>query len=179
MRTLHHASKTFSADLAAFCRGAVVPREIADSVAAILADVRARGDEALSYYAAKFDGAKLRGRGVHVTGHEQRGAVVVELALGGREVGALEGFVVVGFVEHEVRVHRRHEVAHLFREGSVGHRGERRRTVVEQRRREVGSARARWSRAERAQQGSHRERERASGARHLSEAHASSLHPRA
>ena len=66
MRTLHHASKTFSADLAAFCRGSVVPREIADSVAAILADVRARGDEALSYYAAKFDGAKLRGRDFRV-----------------------------------------------------------------------------------------------------------------
>lgn len=66
MRTLHHASKTFSHDLAVFCRGAVAPREIADSVAAILADVRSRGDEALSYYAAKFDGAKLRGRDFRV-----------------------------------------------------------------------------------------------------------------
>lgn len=62
MRTLHHASKTFSDDLAAFCRGALVPREISDAVAAILADVRARGDEAVAYYAAKFDGAKLRAR---------------------------------------------------------------------------------------------------------------------
>jgi histidinol dehydrogenase len=62
MRTLHHASKTFAEELAAFCRGAVVPREIGDSVAAILADVRARGDEAIAYYAAKFDGAKLRAR---------------------------------------------------------------------------------------------------------------------
>ncbi|MBI5768662.1 MAG: histidinol dehydrogenase [Verrucomicrobia bacterium] len=62
MRPLHHASKTFGDDLAAFCRGALVPREIAESVAAILADVRARGDEAVGYYAAKFDGAKLRGR---------------------------------------------------------------------------------------------------------------------
>jgi histidinol dehydrogenase len=62
MRTLHHASKSFADDLAAFCRGAVVPREIAEAVAAILADVHARGDEAVSYYAAKFDGAKLRGR---------------------------------------------------------------------------------------------------------------------
>ena len=61
MRTLHHASKTFQADLAAFCRGADVPPEITASVAAILADVRVRGDEAISYYAAKFDGAKLRG----------------------------------------------------------------------------------------------------------------------
>lgn len=62
MRTLTYASKTFADDLAAFCRGAVVPKEIADSVAAILADVRVRGDEAVAYYAAKFDGAKLRAR---------------------------------------------------------------------------------------------------------------------
>lgn len=40
----------------------MVPKEISDSVAAILADVRERGDEAVSYYAAKFDGAKLRAR---------------------------------------------------------------------------------------------------------------------
>ena len=60
MRILIHASKTFADDLAAFCRGTVVPKEIADSVAAILADVRGRGDEAVAYYAAKFDGAKLR-----------------------------------------------------------------------------------------------------------------------
>lgn len=62
MRTLHHGSKTFAEELAAFCRGALVPKEITDSVAAILADVRNRGDEAVSYYAAKFDGAKLRAR---------------------------------------------------------------------------------------------------------------------
>ncbi len=62
MRTLHHASKTFADELAAFCRGAVVSKEIFDSVAAILADVQVRGDEAVSYYAAKFDGAKLRAR---------------------------------------------------------------------------------------------------------------------
>ncbi len=62
MRTLHHFSKDFAAELAAFCRAAQAPREISDSVAAILADVLQRGDEAISYYAAKFDGAKLRGR---------------------------------------------------------------------------------------------------------------------
>ncbi|MGH7956385.1 MAG: histidinol dehydrogenase, partial [Opitutaceae bacterium] len=49
-----------------FCRGAVVPKEIVDSVAAILADVRTRGDEAVAYYAAKFDGAKLRARDFRV-----------------------------------------------------------------------------------------------------------------
>ncbi len=67
MRTLHHTSKNFAEEIAAFCRGAVASPEIAASVAAILADVRARGDEALSYYAAKFDGAKLRGRDFRLT----------------------------------------------------------------------------------------------------------------
>ncbi|HEY0967797.1 MAG TPA: histidinol dehydrogenase [Opitutaceae bacterium] len=62
MRLLSFASKSFDSELADFCRGAVVTREISDSVAAILADVRHRGDEAVSYYAAKFDGAKLRAR---------------------------------------------------------------------------------------------------------------------
>lgn len=66
MRTLHHASKTFADDLAGFCRTAIVPKEISDSVANILADVRARGDEAVVYYAAKFDGAKLRARDLRV-----------------------------------------------------------------------------------------------------------------
>ncbi len=62
MRTIHHTSKTFAEELGAFCRTTIVPREIADSVATILADVRQRGDEAVAYYAAKFDGAKLRAR---------------------------------------------------------------------------------------------------------------------
>jgi len=62
MRTLQHGSKTFADELAHFCRSSVVSKEMADSVAGILADVRVRGDEAISYYAAKYDGAKLRGR---------------------------------------------------------------------------------------------------------------------
>lgn len=66
MLSLHHSAKNFSEALAAFCRGAMVPREIADAVAAILADVQTRGDEAVGYYAAKFDGAKLRGRDFRV-----------------------------------------------------------------------------------------------------------------
>jgi histidinol dehydrogenase len=39
-----------------------VPQAIADSVSAILTDIKERGDEAITYYAAKFDGAKLRAR---------------------------------------------------------------------------------------------------------------------
>ncbi len=67
MRTLSFASKTFAADLAAFCQAANVPIEITQAVAAILADVRARGDLAVANYAAKFDGAKLRSREFRVT----------------------------------------------------------------------------------------------------------------
>ena len=62
MRVLQSASKTFESEIAAFCRGATVPKDIHDAVAAIIADVRHRGDEAVGYYAAKFDGAKLRAR---------------------------------------------------------------------------------------------------------------------
>ncbi len=43
-----------------------MPKEIHDTVAAIIADVRHRGDEAVGYYAAKFDGAKLRARDFRV-----------------------------------------------------------------------------------------------------------------
>ena len=70
MRTLSFASKTFAADLAAFCQAANVPAEITQAVAAILADVRARGDLAVANYAAKFDGAKLRSREFRVTEEE-------------------------------------------------------------------------------------------------------------
>ena len=66
MRVFQSASKTFESELAVYCRGSVVPKEIHDSVAAILADVRHRGDEAVGYYAAKFDGAKLRARDFRV-----------------------------------------------------------------------------------------------------------------
>jgi len=66
VRFLQASSKTFQNDLAEFCRGSIVPKEISDSVAAILADVRVRGDEAVVYYAAKFDGAKLRAREIRV-----------------------------------------------------------------------------------------------------------------
>ncbi|MEO7414039.1 MAG: histidinol dehydrogenase [Opitutaceae bacterium] len=74
MRTLVHTSKSFADDLAAFCRGSIVPKEIVDSVAAILADVRGRGDEAVGYYAAKFDSARLRPRDFPVRESELAGA---------------------------------------------------------------------------------------------------------
>jgi histidinol dehydrogenase len=59
VRVLTFTDKSFHDDLAAFCRGAIVSKEISDSVRTILEDVRSRGDEAVSYFAAKFDGAKL------------------------------------------------------------------------------------------------------------------------
>ena len=62
MRLLHTSTKSFDRDLAEFCRGAEVPREITEAVASILADVRQRGDAAVAHYAAKFDGARLSPR---------------------------------------------------------------------------------------------------------------------
>ena len=60
MRTLAFASKRFDSDLAAFCRGAAVSAEVSRAVAAILSDIRRRGDAAVARYARKFDGAKLK-----------------------------------------------------------------------------------------------------------------------
>jgi len=62
MRIISASSKNFTDELAAFCRTAASSKEMTDSVAAILADVRERGDAAITYYAAKFDGAKLAPR---------------------------------------------------------------------------------------------------------------------
>ena len=70
MRTLTFNAKSFRDELASFCRTASVPREISDSVTAILADVKQRGDEAVAYYAAKFDGAKLAARAFRVKDSE-------------------------------------------------------------------------------------------------------------
>jgi histidinol dehydrogenase len=62
VRTISFASKQFDSDLAVFCGGAGVSREISDSVTAILSDIRARGDVAVAHYALRFDGAKLSPR---------------------------------------------------------------------------------------------------------------------
>jgi histidinol dehydrogenase len=62
VRTLSYTSRTFTDELAAFCRAAQPSREISSGVAAILSAVYERGDEAVAYYAAKFDGAKLQAR---------------------------------------------------------------------------------------------------------------------
>ena len=60
MRIIDASSKTFDRTLAEFCQGATVPQSIVDSVAAILGEVRTRGDAAVSDFALKFDGASLK-----------------------------------------------------------------------------------------------------------------------
>ncbi|MDR1012112.1 MAG: histidinol dehydrogenase [Opitutaceae bacterium] len=88
MRTLSISGKTFSDDLAAFCNAAAPSPDIAASVAAILADVRARGDEAIAYYAAKFDGAKLRAREFRVPPGRLAGAAKKLPAAERKAIGA-------------------------------------------------------------------------------------------
>lgn len=70
MRTISFASKRFDSDLAVFCRGAAVSKGVSSSVAAILADIRVRGDAAVAHYALKFDGARLRPRDFRVSARE-------------------------------------------------------------------------------------------------------------
>jgi histidinol dehydrogenase len=98
MRSLHHASKTFADELAAFCRGSVVPKEITDAVTGILADVRIRGDEAVAYYAAKFDGAKLRARDFRVSAND--------LAAGAKRLPAAETRALHAAHENIVAYHK-------------------------------------------------------------------------
>lgn len=66
MRLIRHDDKDFSAELAAFCRGAAVPEEISDAVASILASIREGGDAAVAECAAKFDRAILKPRDFRV-----------------------------------------------------------------------------------------------------------------
>jgi histidinol dehydrogenase len=60
VRTISFASRQFGTDLAVFRAGAEVSREVSASVAAILSDIRARGDAAVAHYALRFDGARLK-----------------------------------------------------------------------------------------------------------------------
>ena len=67
MRVLRSSSKTFTSDLAEFCRGAVVPKELQESVAAILAgmDVLEREPER---QAQLMDNARLVAAGLRRLG---------------------------------------------------------------------------------------------------------------
>ncbi|MSU69534.1 MAG: histidinol dehydrogenase [Opitutaceae bacterium] len=94
MRTLSFISKSFSDDLAAFCRSTAVSKEFSAGVASILADVDARGDEAVAYYAAKFDGARLRPRDFRVTPAELAAAARRLPAAGRRALVAARDSIV-------------------------------------------------------------------------------------
>jgi histidinol dehydrogenase len=91
MRTLHYGSREFRSRLAAFCRTAVPSRAMQEAVAAILADVRQRGDAAIVRHAARIDGARLTPRRFRVPPWElaraaktlsPRGRIAIELARG-------------------------------------------------------------------------------------------------
>jgi histidinol dehydrogenase len=60
VRTLTFGSRGFDRGLTAFCRAAAAPARIAHPVSRILSDVRRNGDAALSRYAWRFDGARLK-----------------------------------------------------------------------------------------------------------------------
>ena len=62
MRTLHYGSRGFGSQLALFCRAAAPSPELQATVAAILADVRERGDAAIVDQAARIDHATLTPR---------------------------------------------------------------------------------------------------------------------
>ena len=70
MRLLHYSSRNFRSQLAAFCRAAAPARELQETVAAILADVRERGDAAVVECAARIDGATLAPGKFRVTSAE-------------------------------------------------------------------------------------------------------------
>lgn len=59
MRLLRSSETNFRPELARFCASSSAPAEIREAVAAILADVRARGDVAIGEYVRKFDKAEL------------------------------------------------------------------------------------------------------------------------
>lgn len=70
MRTLQSGSHGFTSQLAAFCRAAAPSPALQETVAAILADVRQRGDAAIVDQAARIDGARLTPRQFRVKSAE-------------------------------------------------------------------------------------------------------------
>lgn len=67
MRLLRYRSRDFRTQLAAFCRATTPARDLQETVAAILADVRERGDAAVVDQAARIDGVRLTPRRFRVT----------------------------------------------------------------------------------------------------------------
>lgn len=75
MRLLSFNDRTFASQLRAFADSASASTAVSASVAAILADVRRRGDAAVAAYAAKFDRARLTPRQFRVSEAELKSAV--------------------------------------------------------------------------------------------------------
>ena len=94
MRRLRFSDRAFAADLAAFSRGSAASAEISSAVAGILAEVGARGDEAVAHYAAKFDGAVLRPGDFRVRPAEVAAAARRRGAAGRRALAAAHGAIV-------------------------------------------------------------------------------------
>jgi histidinol dehydrogenase len=62
VRSLNYSTAAARTKLAKFCAGTIVPPEITASVAAILREVRDKGDTAVAAFAKKFDRVSLRPR---------------------------------------------------------------------------------------------------------------------
>jgi histidinol dehydrogenase len=75
VRLLSFNDRTFASQLRAFADAASASTAVSASVAAILADVRRRGDAAVAAYAAKFDRARLTPRQFRVSEAELKSAV--------------------------------------------------------------------------------------------------------
>lgn len=76
MLTLEYSdTPQFRASLGAFCEQTIAPGDVSEVVAGVLADVKARGDEAVLGYTAKFDGAELTAPAMRIDPAELKAAV--------------------------------------------------------------------------------------------------------
>jgi histidinol dehydrogenase len=101
VRTLKFASRRFDSELTAFCRTSSAPREVTESVARILADVRSRGDAAVARFALRFDGARIRPRDFRVRPREIAAAAKGLPAASRRALEAVHA-AVVDFNRHTI-----------------------------------------------------------------------------
>lgn len=70
MKILEHGQRGFAKKLERACPSFRASEEIAETVRAIVADVRARGDRAVFQYTEQFDGAKLNPRTLRVKANQ-------------------------------------------------------------------------------------------------------------
>ena len=84
MADLAYRSRGFQEKLAKFCETAVVPQTIVDTVAKILADVRAQGDAGIAATLKRIDGVTLKPEGFRIS-KEEMDAAAMRLAKGDLE----------------------------------------------------------------------------------------------